>query len=194
MSKRGEMTPTLLMRPFRVTTIFPLLWSSMISKSPMYSAERAGRCEREKVARVLRRGCGVQCEPESSGQQTIKCPQVSTGRERWWCVHSVTAASHGRRTSQSGASVPALASRRLRCNEPFCITSRNLMITLLLGRIRTWRLPRFSAATERKGARGVRSDKRSHLSSARAATPLGMRPHHCELPSARLRARSCGPF
>ena len=112
MSKRGEMTPTLLMRPFRVTTIFPLLWSSMISKSPMYSAERAGRCEREKVARVLRRGCGVQCEPESSGQQTIKCPQVSTGRERWWCVHSVTAASHGRRTSQSGASVPALASRR----------------------------------------------------------------------------------
>ena len=36
MSNLGEMTPTLFNRPVRFTTIFPPLWSSTTSNSPMY--------------------------------------------------------------------------------------------------------------------------------------------------------------
>merc|ERR1719370_2518240 len=36
MSNLGEMTPHLLRRPVRFTTIFPDLWSSTTSNSPMY--------------------------------------------------------------------------------------------------------------------------------------------------------------
>lgn len=35
-SKRGEITPHLFSLPVKFTTIFPLLWSSTISNSPIY--------------------------------------------------------------------------------------------------------------------------------------------------------------
>ena len=39
-SNLGLMTPHLLSRPLRKTTIFPALWSSTISNSPMYPVQR----------------------------------------------------------------------------------------------------------------------------------------------------------
>ena len=50
-SKRGEMTPHLLMRPVRLMTILLPRWSSTISNSPMYP----GREEEEEGGEGL--GC-----------------------------------------------------------------------------------------------------------------------------------------
>lgn len=42
-SNLGEMTPHLLIRPISSTTIFPDLWSSMTSNSPMYPENKQPR-------------------------------------------------------------------------------------------------------------------------------------------------------
>jgi hypothetical protein len=143
---------TLFRRPFRFTTIFPALWSSIISNSPIYP-------KKYWLALLSRQTWSKNYKPAAISHVVLLTLSVFIEQYSWsrmgrdnaeqycWKLWTMWAAQYWSIQSCLHQHCKKLTnSYDIPSNIPcFIITVKNFMITFDAGRISTCRLPRFSA-------------------------------------------------